>query len=361
MTFRTHEVSGLAVVVVLYNSADVIEACIRSLLAQRPTIGRIILVDNDCPEGSAEKVRKIAAQIDIAIGETSGNDTSLPAENCLELIRSTSNLGFAGGVNLGLRVLHADSRVGNFWILNPDCELTDECAERVFRCAADAEAEGGFSLLGTRILYNGRDEVIQSDGGVCCHWTGRCRNLNQGAQPHVAGIPEPLDLPPSPGASMVASRKFLDRAGFMPDEYFLYYEEVAWARARQELPLIMCHSAIVRHHGGTAIGSGAPGKAPSPLANYFNFRNRMRFIAQFHPLSLPICYLFSLLKTLQTLLKGHWHSAVAAFRGMHGLAPPDRVRGIFSVDAQLRAFSSTRHPHLPNGSKSSQMRVRSVR
>jgi GT2 family glycosyltransferase len=126
----------------------------------------------------------------------------------------------------------------------------------------------------------------------------------------------------------------------MPEEYFLYYEEVAWARRRQELPLIICHDAVVQHHGGTAIGSGSPDRAASPVSSYFNFRNRMRFVAKHRPATLPVSYCFSLLKAGQTLLKGNLHSAIAAFRGMHGLPPSKQVRMRFDQQAQHFAFGS---------------------
>lgn len=334
--------SPLGVVVVLYKSGDVIEACLKSLLEQRPHIGRIVLVDNCCPADSVSVVQSFATQTGICVSDAEAPDLAKYAapRRSIELIRSNQNLGFAGGVNLGLRVLHADPGIDFFWILNPDCELAVDCAENVLTTASASASEGGFAILGTRILYRGSDRTIQSDGGICCSWTGRCRNLNQGTSVDDVSEPVKAKLNFISGASMVASRTFIDLAGLMPESYFLYYEEVAWARQRHELPLIMCHDATVLHHGGTAIGSGAYNRSASPLSTYFNFRNRMRFVARFQMFSLPVTYAFSLFKIVQTIGRGEWQAAVAAFRGTHGMPPNRTVRNAFRSNEHRRAFAS---------------------
>ena len=50
---------------------------------------------------------------------------------------------------------------------------------------------------------------------------------------------------------------------------------------------------LVFHHGGTAIGTGRPDERPSAFSNYFNYRNRMRFMRRFHPARLPLAYLIA--------------------------------------------------------------------
>ena len=82
---------------------------------------------------------------------------------------------------------------------------------------------------------------------------------------------------------MVVSRDFLARVGPMREDYFLYYEEVDWALRRGDLPLAFAGDAIVYHHGGTSIGTGRLDERPSAFSNYFNYRNRMRFMRRFHP------------------------------------------------------------------------------
>jgi hypothetical protein len=245
------------------------------------------------------------------------------------------NRGFAAGVNRGLRSLQRDPRCGLFWILNPDCEVAPGAAAAFERCAA---AAGDFALMGARIVYLEPPGLIQSDGGRVGRWTGLCRNVNQGADPAATGRPAAGELDFISGASVVASRRFVETAGPMPEDYFLYYEEVDWAARRGALPLVLCEGAVIHHHGGTAIGSGAVNRLPTPFALYFNYRNRMRYLRRMRPLALPVAYLASLARVAKLLALGARAEAESAFRGMHGRAPPRAVRARLSPEAAALAF-----------------------
>ena len=82
-------------------------------------------------------------------------------------------------------------------------------------------------------------------------------NVNKGLLPEAVALPDPASLDFISGASMVASRAFIDQVGLMADDYFLYYEEIDWAARRGALPFRLCGDAIVYHHTGTSIGSAS--------------------------------------------------------------------------------------------------------
>ena len=113
--------SPMAVIIVTFNSADVIEDCLDSLLASEGADLRVIVVDNKSPDNSIETVlgwasRKGVEVQDYEAGAEKPQATKLP---WLTLLRSPLNKGFAGGVNIGLRwaLPHKDTDL--FWILNP--------------------------------------------------------------------------------------------------------------------------------------------------------------------------------------------------------------------------------------------------
>ena len=151
---------------------------------------------------------------------------------------------------------------------------------------------------------------------------------------------------------MVVSREFLARTGPMVDDYFLYYEEVDWACRRGELPLVLAPDAIVYHHGGTSIGTGQLNERPSGFANYFNYRNRMRFMRRFHPLRLPVAYALNLARIGKSLTIDGRDEIVGAFRrparpaaaALRRRAPPSRasVRRLRLRDFSSGDFSSGR-------------------
>jgi len=330
---------GLGVIIVLYRSADVVGACLSSVIEASPAVSRIVLVDNASPDESVSIAEATALGLGVNV-RSDGADANLDEHQGLEveILRAGANLGFAGGVNMGIELLLQDPGIDFFWVLNPDCELAPGAAEQALATATEASAGAGFALLGTRVIYHDGGH-IQSDGGVACRWTGRCRNLNQGCLPSEAVLYADDRIDFISGASMIASRGFIDAVGLLPEDYFLYYEEVAWAADRGDWALIRCLDAAVLHHGGTAIGSGGPNRAPSALSNYFNFRNRMRFVRRTRPSVMAIAYIYALLKVLQALWRREWRSANAAFRGMHELPPPEDVASAIGKEAHERAFA----------------------
>ncbi|RVU34104.1 glycosyltransferase family 2 protein [Hwanghaeella grinnelliae] len=326
------------VVIVTYRSGDVIEACLSSLMKMTHQPIRVLVCDNASPDDTVDIVRRWAETTGTSLAEyqSSGSEgLSYSDLRDVTIINTGGNLGYAGGVNAGLKILHRIPEIDLFWVLNPDAEPEPDTASAFAEHAAEF---GEFGLMGGRILYSEELGRIQSDGGRVNPWTGQCRNLNQGLLPDAASFPRNETLDFISGANVVASRRFLDSVGLMKEDYFLYYEEVDWAQRRGELKLTVAPKAVVHHIGGTAIGSGAVGRLASPFATYFNFRNRMRFVRRFHPWSLPTAGTFAALKIGQLLLARAYPEAYAALRGTLQLSPPSGVAKILPQDARELAF-----------------------
>ena len=290
---------NLAVVIVTYNSADVICGCLTSLVQSGPT-PKIFVVDNASTDDTCARIET---------WRTTNGDAS--ARENVSLVRLPHNRGFAAGVNAGLELGLKDPNVDRVWILNPDTVVLPGTPQAL------ANAPSGFSLLGHRILYAETPHRIQIDAGTISKWTGVTSNLGLGrARNHQAPKPEQMDF--ISGASMVASRAFVEAAGPMPEEYFLYYEEVDWALRRQNLPLSYCKDACILHHAGTAIGSPTLSSAPSAFSAFYKHRSRMMFLRRYFPTSLPLGYAYGLLKSLQYLMGGHSAQAKAVFCALLG-------------------------------------------
>lgn len=323
----------IGVTITVYSSADVIEGCLASLFDQ-PEPVRIVLVDNASPDDSIARVAAFAAARGLGLREVGPADRSAVAPPVpLTVVRAGRNLGYAGAVNLGLAVLAADPEVGLLWVLNPDCVVPPETPAALRRAQA---AAGRFAIMGSRILYHGTD-LIHADGGRVSRWTGTCASLNRRA-PAASPEPDPGRIDYVIGANMVVSREFLATVGPMHEDYFLYYEEVDWALRRGALPLAYAADAPVWHHGGTSIGTGRPDERPSAFSNYFNYRNRMRFMRRFHPWRLPVAYLANLVRIIGSLPRDDAARTLAALRGLHGLPPPAAVAARVGAEAAPLAF-----------------------
>jgi len=331
----------IAVVIVSYNSADVIKNCLESLVRSEGEFVKIVVVDNASTDATVRIIQGWASERLSSFQDMPARAPTRLAAQCT-LIRSNVNLGFAGGVNLGLEAQMSDSECDLFWILNPDCEVEVNTAAAFRRCA---EASGRFALMGSRIVYREAPGLVQSEGGRVGRWTGICHCINQGQKPDAVTRAKVDDLDFICGASMVASREFIETAGLMKEDYFLYYEEVEWAARRGSLPLVLCEQALVHHHGGTAIGTASLTRRASPLALYFNYRNRMRFVAHVRPLAFPVACAASLARVIKMAAQNAWPEAWAALSGLCQLPPPKSVSSILSKDAARLAFGKRRKRH----------------
>jgi len=308
MSSQSTQKPSLGVVVVTFNSADVIEACLASLVASRDVLSRVIVIDNSSHDGSCARVRGFI--------EDNG------ADDWIELIEEPVNGGYARGVNRGLRRLLEDRSLDLFWVLNPDCRFAPATPRRFCEAAED----GPFALMGGRTIFDAHPDIVQTDGGRVSRLTGQCHSVNAGVPLPGARLPGGDDIDFIAGSSCVASRAFLEGAGLMREDYFLFYEEVDWAFRRGTLPLRVVADAEVHHIGGTAIGSGSLVRRASPFANYFNYRGRMLFLRRFMPLRMAPGIAHGLAKAGQLTLRGHRREAWAIIAAVLGLAPPREVR-----------------------------------
>jgi hypothetical protein len=347
----------LGVCIVTYNASNVITGCLETLLAAKNVRLRVIVVDNASSDDTVAQIRKWAAGTILAelssdmpfetpqVSKPLAMHEAMPGEPLIEdatltVLHAPVNGGFAAGVNLGLSHLVKDPEIDRFWILNPDCVVPPGTPAALATYSAPPD---GFALIGGRVGYLSPRGLIQSDGGWVNRLTGATININRGRVAAHTQPPLTEKLEFLLGASMVASRAFLNQAGPVPEDYFLYYEEVDWALRRGNLPLLYCEDAPVYHHAGSSIGSGNLECVSSDFSIYFLYRARMRFVRRYYPWSLPTAYLYALAKAGQHAFRGQGEQLHALLRAIHGLPPSAAIRDRLSVDAARLAFKKQSH------------------
>ncbi|MBF9036663.1 glycosyltransferase [Rhodobacterales bacterium HKCCE2091] len=349
---------ALGVVVVTFNSADVILENLESLAAETASVALdVVVVDNGSTDGTCAAIRawadgsapfEVPADMPFPMtpcpkpvriaGPDEGCPETTAAAPAITLIETGVNGGFAAGVNRGLDHLAAHSRADRFWILNPDGAAAPGAA-----LAFATEPAGRFSLMGGRVIYTHAPDTIQIDGGTVNARTGITGNVHLGASHAATGAPDPAAMQFITGASMVASRAFHEAAGPMPEDYFLYYEEVDWAfRRPADMPFAYCPGGIVYHRAGTSIGSPTLERVAAPFSQYFKHRGRMRFVRRHLPGAKLSAWAYTLAKAAQYVAKGHVAEARAMLAGAFDTAPPPAVRDRLSPEARALAFAPFR-------------------
>ena len=326
----------IGVVVVAFNSADVILGCVESLLVQDGGAPAIVVVDNASTDETVAVLRGWAGGRSVNLREFAAADRPpRAAAGSVTLVHSGANRGFAGGVNVGLAVLAAMPEIAHFWVLNPDAFADPGACAAILRQAARTP---GYALMGGRVCYAEPPQRVQIDGGTVNLWTGVSGNVNLGRPAEEAILPSGEDIDFITGASMVASRAFYEAVGPMREDYFLYYEEADWALRRGAMPLVVAEGLVVYHHAGTSIGSPTLERLASPFSFWFKYHSRMLFVRRFNPAGLPVAMGYATVKAIQLLLKGAVPQAGALLRAVWGLGAPKPVRDRLSPEAQRIAF-----------------------
>jgi GT2 family glycosyltransferase len=339
----TAEVPGapLGVVLVNWNRwQDTIE-CLESLL-RSPHPLHVVVVDNASADGSVEKIAAWAqGQLPASVANPEMARYSQPplekplpvtildsvtahspgssAGPGLTLVHSGGNLGFAGGNNVGLRLLMADRRVNLFWLLNNDTVVAPDA---VTALVDSMTRSPGIGMCGTVVRFYHRPDQVQALGGSrFSPLTGQSAGLGAGSSGNIAAgadIAAAMDY--VLGASLAVSRAFLETVGLMEERYFLYFEEIDWAvrnrRVQHPLATGFAAGATVYHKEGGSIGSSGTRGARSNLADYWLNRSRLAFIRRHYPWLLPLHWLLTLALVGRRLLRGQPQKAKVLLRAL---------------------------------------------
>lgn len=279
----------IAVIVVSYNTRDLLRCCLRSVLATPLPPGtqlQVTVVDNASQDGSAEMV---AAEY--------------PA---VDLVASPDNLGFARGNNLALHRLGfptmppAPARhltctpppqpPDCVLLLNPDAEVQGDALLQMARFLADMPQAGA---CGAHLRYG---------DGRFQHGAFRFPTLAQVALDFfpLAGLPgvqrihnsrlngrypasqwagtQPFPVDFVLGAALMVRGAAIHQVGGLDDGYFMYCEEMDWCLRLQEAGwgVYALPTAHVVHHEGQSSRQ-VRWDAYEQL-----WRSRLRFYTKYH-------------------------------------------------------------------------------
>jgi len=250
----------VSAIVVNWNGLVYLPECLDSLVAQSYSALEIVVVDNGSTDGSAAYLREQPA-------------------GRLRLVESPSNLGFAGGNNLGIRA----AKGAYLALLNNDAVADPRWIEALVRAA---EADPAVGMCASRIclwrqpdLLDGAGLLVSGDG------IGRGRGrLEADGESYRR---ETDVLIPSACAALYR-RAMLDEIGLFDEDFFAYCEDTDLG-LRARIAGWRCRyvpEATVRHRYS---GSSAP---HSPFKAFHVERNRIWVVAKCFPLRLAAASLF---------------------------------------------------------------------
>lgn len=167
------------------------------------------------------------------------------------------NLGYAGGMNAGMRWAFAEGFT-HCLLLNPDTAPTVQVVEEMLKLADDG------AVVGTA-------QVTENNQPYVSAATLRGRKVMPFQCATTCGRGHEVDI--VSGAGIMVELAAANRVGFMDDRFFHYKEEFDFCyrilRLGRKLQY-SCGSVLIHRRGGSLSGS-------SPAAMYYSYRNEILF------------------------------------------------------------------------------------
>lgn len=222
----------ITVLILTYNGARWVQPCLKSVLAANPPAAEILVVDNQSADETVEFIRSQFPQVKLLVNER--------------------NLGFAAGVNQGIRQALAGG-ADFVLLLNQDTQVRQDWIGRLMSAVEERGAVGIFSPLqlnydGTAIDPGNRQNLAENVPQFTDDaWLGRVK----GSYPTKLAY----------GGAMMIHREVIERIGFFDEIFFMYGEDIDFCHraVRCDVPIWVVPYANVYHYSSmSSHGADSP-------------------------------------------------------------------------------------------------------
>lgn len=279
---RNEHIPQVHIILLNWCGAEDTIQCLDSLMTLNPHPTKIWVVDNGSPDESVARIRQAYPNIPI--------------------IETGRNLGFSGGVNVGLRQALRD-HPDYIWLLNNDT-VVDSSALGAMLAIAEMQPETGG--VGS-VLYSmdDREQVQAWGGGWVDFWTGRSHHF------HESVPAERLDY--LTAASILIRREAIEDIGLFDERtFFMYWEDTDFCfRLRKHgWQLAVAQDAVVYHREGASTGKG------SSIRDYYVMQSATRFFRRYAPVPMWSITICTLGRAVKRMVQRNPSSIGALLRGV---------------------------------------------
>ncbi|WP_438946850.1 glycosyltransferase family 2 protein [Sediminibacterium sp.] len=253
---------AVAIILINWKSLEVTSDCIVSLKGIQYANYSIVVVDNGSADGSGRALKQLHPEI--------------------ILIESATNLGFAGGNNLGFR--YALEHAYDYTImLNNDTFVEPDFLHHLVDYM---EAHPEVGAIQPRIHFNHDRSLVWNGGSYYAKWWGYFYTKGENKLPN----PEHLiikEVDWITGCAFLLKTSTLEKTGLLAENFFMYSEDVDLSFRIKALGLtLMYHGdSVIYHIAGQSNKSKTKGKEGfvHPNVHYMNQRNRIWVLKKYTP------------------------------------------------------------------------------
>lgn len=256
----------MTVVVVTWQGAHLLPACLASLRRQTWP-HRVVVVDNASTDGTTEVLSRYPS---------------------VRVVRTEQNLGFAGGVQVGLQAAGTELVA----LLNNDATAEPRWLEEL---VTSAQAHPEAAAITSLMVLAGTEPPVVNNAGVVLLGNGYGTDRGYGLP--VGSLAEPEEVFGFSGGAALLRTSAVEAVGGFPRHFFLYYEDtdLSW-RLRLAGWTIRYQPAAVVHH----LHSATVDQRSDRFA-FYNERNRLLMLVRCAPPGLALSAVVRFLITTASL------------------------------------------------------------
>ena len=210
----------------------------------------------------------------------------------LKIINNHQNLGFAKGVNRGIKLALRNSQTDSILLLNNDLTLT---FGNISHLRKTLFYQSNIGLVAPVLHHSGN---LYDWGGRYNPWLAMVKHQNFKQKPK-----RPIKVDHVAGAAMLIRRQVLEEVGLFDERFFLYYEDLDFClRLKKAGYQIIIDPEVVAEHQISA--------SSSPLGRtFYQWHSHLKFIFkhllsfQVYPTALIYDLIFYPVVTLKLLIK----------------------------------------------------------
>lgn len=246
---------SIAIILVNWNGYAFTVDCLRSLRMVEFPDFRVMLVDNASENEEGQRLKAEFPEID--------------------LIQNTSNLGFTGGNNVGIRKA-LEEGYSHIMLLNNDTLVEPTFLGQMIKKFKDKPQLGVVQPL---IFFVHDRAKIWSAGGEWNHLL--CRAITRGDRKYKDKyLAKDCELGWATGCCMLIARNALLKTGLLNESYFAYFEDVEWSlRFREKgFKIELAADAMIYHEAGASSKKKHSEGTLSANVFYYHVRNQFYLV-----------------------------------------------------------------------------------
>ncbi len=214
------------IIILNYNSFNDTIECVKSIIKNEiKTPYQLTIIDNGSNNFDEKKINKISTNI--------------------QIIKSKTNLGYAGGINLGIRSI-LSTNTDHILLLNNDTIVEKNFLTELVNTASQNSSIG---IVGPLITYYSNPGLIWFAGGLFNKYTTLTRHKDMNKDKQKYANTTPFETKFISGCCMLIKTDLLKKIGLFDKSYFLYNEDLdfCYKTAQEGYIMLINPKSEIRH------------------------------------------------------------------------------------------------------------------